>query len=61
VGGLGSAIATNWFDEFGQFQKFKVIVIIWLVCSVAADLTITTTLVWFLVGFAPFIPLEDPF
>ncbi|KAI0316394.1 hypothetical protein OF83DRAFT_1172940 [Amylostereum chailletii] len=47
-GALGSAIAVNWWHEFSQFQEFKVVVIIWLVCAVTADIVITSILVTYL-------------
>lgn len=49
VGGLGTAIAINWFPAFVQFQKFEVIVILWLAGSALADVMITISLVWNLV------------
>ena len=36
-----------------DFQKFKVVVVIWLVCSAVADVVITTVLVWYLVRAYP--------
>lgn len=36
--------------EFVHFQKFEVVVIIWLACSAAADMIITLSLVWNLVS-----------
>jgi len=38
-----------------DFQHFKVIVIIWLICAAVADVIITGVLVWFLVR----IPLSS--
>ncbi|KAI0260751.1 hypothetical protein BC834DRAFT_831178, partial [Gloeopeniophorella convolvens] len=49
-GALGSAIAVNWWHDFADFQHFKVVVIIWLVCASVADVMITSILVWFLRG-----------
>lgn len=49
-GALGTAIAVNWWREFVHFQKFQVVVIIWLVCAAVADVLITATLVWYLRG-----------
>lgn len=53
-GALGTAIAVNWWREFVHFQKFQVVVIIWLVCAAVADVLITATLVWYLVRPQPF-------
>ncbi|THH10138.1 hypothetical protein EW146_g8465 [Bondarzewia mesenterica] len=47
-GSLGTTIAVHWWPEFSQFQKFKVVPIIWLTCGVIADVTITIVLVRFL-------------
>ncbi|KAI0049313.1 hypothetical protein FA95DRAFT_890094 [Auriscalpium vulgare] len=47
-GALGSAIAVNWWHEFVQFQHFKVVVVIWLVCAAVADIMITFVLVFYL-------------
>ncbi|KAI0769910.1 hypothetical protein C8Q74DRAFT_1369157 [Fomes fomentarius] len=47
-GGLGTSIAVGMIPEFTNFQKFKVIVIIWLAFSAVADTLITTALVWHL-------------
>ena len=38
------------FPEFVQFQRFEVIVIIWLAFSAVADCAITVALVWHLVS-----------
>ncbi|KAI1794885.1 hypothetical protein LXA43DRAFT_91467 [Ganoderma leucocontextum] len=55
-GGLGTSIAVGMIPEFFHFQKFEVIVIIWLAFSAVADCTITIALVWHLrkhkTGFA---------
>ncbi|KAL4243310.1 DUF6534 domain-containing protein [Abortiporus biennis] len=47
-GGMGTAIAVGMIPEFTHFQKFKVIVIIWLAFSAVADTAITVALVWHL-------------
>ncbi|KAI0690452.1 hypothetical protein C8T65DRAFT_97724 [Cerioporus squamosus] len=47
-GGLGTSIAVGKIPEFVQFQKFQVIVIIWLAFSAVADTLITAALVWHL-------------
>ncbi|TBU23195.1 hypothetical protein BD311DRAFT_768949 [Dichomitus squalens] len=47
-GGLGTSIAVGMIPEFVRFQKFQVIVIIWLAFSAAADVLITASLVWHL-------------
>ena len=48
-GGIGTSIAVGMIPEFVHFQKFQVIVIIWLAFSAAADVLITASLVWHLV------------
>ena len=48
-GGLGTSIAVGMIPEFIHFQKFEVIVIIWLAFSAVADCSITFALVWHLV------------
>ena len=48
-GGLGTSIAVGMIPEFVHFQKFEVIVIIWLAFSAVADCAITIALVWHLV------------
>ncbi|KAI0338912.1 hypothetical protein BDW22DRAFT_1432128 [Trametopsis cervina] len=47
-GGLGTSIACGIVPEFVHFQKFEVIVIIWLAFSATADTIITCALVWHL-------------
>jgi len=47
-GGIGTAIACGIIPEFVHFQKFQVIVIIWLAFSAVADTSITLALVWHL-------------
>ncbi|KAH9889978.1 hypothetical protein C8Q73DRAFT_146699 [Cubamyces lactineus] len=47
-GGLGTAIAVGMIPQFVQFQKFQVIVIIWLAFSAVADTLVTASLVWHL-------------
>ncbi|KAI0084805.1 hypothetical protein BDY19DRAFT_997371 [Irpex rosettiformis] len=47
-GGLGTSIACGIIPEFIHFQRFKVIVIIWLAFSATADAIITAALVWHL-------------
>lgn len=46
------AIVTTYeitiIPEFVRFQEFKNIVIVWLVCASAADIIITSVLVWYL-------------
>ncbi|KAI0787222.1 hypothetical protein BC629DRAFT_497634 [Irpex lacteus] len=46
LGGLATSIACRIIPEFVHFQKFEVVVIIWLACSAAADMIITLSLVW---------------
>ena len=52
VSALGSAIAVNWWPQFEDFQKFKVVVVIWLVASAVGDVLITFILVWYLVRWS---------
>ncbi|KAI0712519.1 hypothetical protein C8Q76DRAFT_488332 [Earliella scabrosa] len=47
-GGLGTSIAVGMIPEFTQFQRFQVIVIVWLAFSAVADTLITAALVWHL-------------
>lgn len=47
-GGVGTAIAVGMIPEFVHFQRFEVIVIIWLAFSAVADSSITAALVWHL-------------
>ncbi len=49
-GGLGTSIAVGMIPEFVQFQRFEVIVIVWLAFSAVADCAITVALVWHLVS-----------
>ncbi|KAG6906468.1 hypothetical protein DXG01_013795 [Tephrocybe rancida] len=46
--GIATAIATVIVPKFIEFQKFKVVVIIWLVSSSFADIAITGSLVFYL-------------
>ncbi|KAF7793528.1 hypothetical protein EIP86_004642 [Pleurotus ostreatoroseus] len=48
VGGIGTAIAIHFVPEFTQFQKFQVVVIVWLICAAVCDATITIALTWHL-------------
>ncbi|KAI3619341.1 hypothetical protein WG66_012808 [Moniliophthora roreri] len=43
--GIATAIACGIVKSFADFQKFQVVVIIWLVCATLADIIITVTLV----------------
>ncbi|KAI0926841.1 hypothetical protein AcW1_007756 [Taiwanofungus camphoratus] len=47
-GGIGTSIAVGMIPMFTHFQRFEVIVIIWLAFSAVADSAITTALVWHL-------------
>ncbi|KAL1950417.1 hypothetical protein VTO73DRAFT_5541 [Trametes versicolor] len=47
-GGLGTSIAVGMIPEFVHFQKFEIIVIVWLAFSAVADCAITVALVWHL-------------
>ncbi|KDQ62488.1 hypothetical protein JAAARDRAFT_189808 [Jaapia argillacea MUCL 33604] len=55
-GGIGTAIAVGIVPEFVHFQKFQVIVVIWLACSALCDAVITCIMTWHLrshkTGFA---------
>ncbi|KAH9933208.1 uncharacterized protein BXZ73DRAFT_101170 [Epithele typhae] len=57
LGGIGTSIAVGMIPQFFEFQKFKVIVIIWLIASSVADCLITFVLVGYLrvhkTGFGP--------
>ncbi|OSD07502.1 hypothetical protein PYCCODRAFT_1463746 [Trametes coccinea BRFM310] len=44
-GGLGTSIAVGMIPEFVHFQKFEIIVIVWLAFSAVADCAITIALV----------------
>lgn len=46
--GIATAIAIGIVPEYVEFQKFKVVVIIWLVSAVSADIMITSILVFHL-------------
>ncbi|EGO23892.1 hypothetical protein SERLADRAFT_450188 [Serpula lacrymans var. lacrymans S7.9] len=45
---IGTSIAIAIVPQFLEFQKFQVVVIIWLVCAATGDILITTSLVWHL-------------
>ncbi|KAI0726468.1 hypothetical protein C8Q72DRAFT_526455 [Fomitopsis betulina] len=47
-GGIGTAIAVGMIPEFTHFQKFELIVIVWLAFSAVADTVIAISLVWHL-------------
>ncbi|EKM52683.1 uncharacterized protein PHACADRAFT_261275 [Phanerochaete carnosa HHB-10118-sp] len=47
-GGVGTAIAIHFVPQFEQFQKFEVIVIIWLIGAAVCDAMITLSLTWHL-------------
>ena len=49
VGGIGTAVAIHYVPEFTEFQKFQVVVIVWLICAVICDSAITLSLTWHLV------------
>lgn len=53
-GGLGTSIAVGMIPEFVHFQKFEIIVIVWLAFSAVADCAITIALVWHLVNYGLF-------
>ncbi|KAI8978769.1 hypothetical protein BD414DRAFT_117621 [Trametes punicea] len=58
-GGLGTAIAVGMIPQFVHFQKFQVIVIIWLAFSAIADTLITISLVWHLRRHKTGMPVTD--
>ncbi|KAI9059272.1 hypothetical protein FKP32DRAFT_1680090 [Trametes sanguinea] len=58
-GGLGTAIAVGMIPEFVHFQKFQVIVIVWLAFSAVADTLITASLVWHLRRNKTGMPVTD--
>ncbi|KIP06403.1 hypothetical protein PHLGIDRAFT_128315 [Phlebiopsis gigantea 11061_1 CR5-6] len=47
-GGIGTAIAIHYVPQFEEFQKFRVVVIIWLIGAAICDSTITLSLTWHL-------------
>jgi len=46
LAGIGTAIAVTMIPDYIHFQRFEVIVIIWLVSAILADIAITSCLVW---------------
>lgn len=50
VGGIGTAIGIHIVPEFVEFQKFKVVVIVWLIGAAVCDAAITLSLTWYLVS-----------
>jgi hypothetical protein len=48
LGGLATAVAVGIIPQFINFQKFRVVVIIWLAAECVSDFIITTSLVWHL-------------
>ncbi|KII83895.1 hypothetical protein PLICRDRAFT_179929 [Plicaturopsis crispa FD-325 SS-3] len=45
---IGTSIAISMVPNFTEFQRFKIVVIVWLVCSALCDVIITFALVWHL-------------
>ncbi|EGN98316.1 hypothetical protein SERLA73DRAFT_183263 [Serpula lacrymans var. lacrymans S7.3] len=45
---IGTSIGIGIVPQFIEFQKFQVVVIIWLVCAALGDVLITISLVWHL-------------
>ncbi|CAO1631380.1 unnamed protein product [Sympodiomycopsis kandeliae] len=43
---IGTTIGVQIVVNFAEFQKFQVVVILWLACAALADLIITVALVW---------------
>ncbi|KAH7915956.1 hypothetical protein BJ138DRAFT_1076449, partial [Hygrophoropsis aurantiaca] len=58
LAGIGTAIACTIVTEYANFQKFEVIVILWLGCAALCDVIITCVLVWHLVR-GPFLTLGE--
>jgi len=50
LGSVGATIGVRMVPVFVQFQRFEVIVIVWLACAACADIIITTVLVLHLVS-----------
>ncbi|KAI0089823.1 hypothetical protein BDY19DRAFT_87392 [Irpex rosettiformis] len=48
VGGVGSAIYIHYIPAFAEFQRFRAIVIVWLISAVICDCTVTAALTWHL-------------
>jgi len=48
LGGLATAVAVGIVPQFTNFQRFQVVVIIWLAAECVGDIIITTALVWHL-------------
>jgi len=59
LGSLGTTIAVVLYPEFIHFQRFRVIVIVWLVSSVVCDITITATISWYLRHYQAGFPESD--
>ncbi|EIN08873.1 hypothetical protein PUNSTDRAFT_68337 [Punctularia strigosozonata HHB-11173 SS5] len=63
VGGIGTAIAIRFIPEFTQYQRFRAVVIVWLISAAACDTAITISLTWNLrrhkTGFAATDRLVD--
>ncbi len=49
VGGLGVAIAITFVKFYKDFSKFDQVGAVWLVCTALCDVTIATSLTWYLV------------
>ncbi|KDQ23256.1 hypothetical protein PLEOSDRAFT_1108892 [Pleurotus ostreatus PC15] len=49
---IGAAAATEWVPQFVNFQKFEVVVIIWLAGSAVSDVVITAAMTWYLVSIS---------
>lgn len=50
VGGLGVAIAITFVKFYKDFSKFDQVGAVWLVCTAVCDVTIATSLTWYLVS-----------
>ncbi|KAJ3486409.1 hypothetical protein NLI96_g4270 [Meripilus lineatus] len=47
-GGIGTAIGIHIVPQFVEFQKFKAVVIVWLIGAAICDAAITLSLTWYL-------------
>lgn len=43
---IGSTIGVEIVIQFAEFQRFQVVVVLWLACAALADMIITVALVW---------------
>ncbi|EPQ54595.1 hypothetical protein GLOTRDRAFT_129946 [Gloeophyllum trabeum ATCC 11539] len=59
LSGLGTSIAVGIIPEFVHFQKFQVIVIMWLLTTCICDVAITAALTWHLRRHRTGFPATD--